>query len=129
VKPKVWRSIMKLRTTALGCLSLFGLLLGSQLAFAQDNQANKDGDTYTVIIHRVEVKQTNQDGNSWDINDGKPDLQVTVRNLAEADSKAFETTQKEDTFSAEWNVPTNIKFRSGQGLEFVVQDVDVAASD
>jgi hypothetical protein len=118
---------MKLRTAALGCLAVFAMLLGSQLVTAQD--ANKDGATYTVIIHRLEVKQTNQDGNSWDINDGKPDLKVTVRNISEADSKEFETTQKEDTFTAEWNVPTTVKFRSGQGLLFVVHDVDVAASD
>jgi hypothetical protein len=102
------------------------MLLGSQLVIAQDA---KDGATYTVIVHRLEVKQTNQDGNSWDINDGKPDLKVTVRNISEADSKAFETPQKEDTFSAEWNSPTTVKFRSGQTLEFVVLDGDVAAND
>ena len=58
-------------------LAILGLLLSGPAAFGADDKAN-----YTVVIKRAEVKTTKADGSSWDINDGKPDLCVSVRNAS-----------------------------------------------
>jgi hypothetical protein len=99
-------------------------LLASQRAVADDKDT-----AYTVIIKKVEVQKTKPDGSSWDINDGRPDLCVIVRNVSQKDSKEFETKTRDDTFSAEFNQPSTIKVRPGQTLEFEVVDKDVAVND
>jgi hypothetical protein len=81
------------------------------------------------VVKKAEVRRTTKDGSSWDINEGKPDLAVIVRNLAEKDSSPFQTEEKADTFTAEFNVPANIKVDAGQDFEFEVIDRDAAVND
>ena len=114
-------NLPRLVTTALAALCL--VLGGGQRIAAADE------DAYTVIIKKVEVKTTKADGSAWDVDNGKPDLAVKVRNYSEKGSKTFTTKTKDDTFSAEFDEPTTVKFRKGQTLEFEVVDVDVAVND
>ena len=89
-----------------------------------------DADTaYTVVVKKVEVKETKKDGSSWDVDNGKPDLAVSVRNESDKDQKAFTTKTKNDTFSADFDEPTTLKIRAGQVLEIEVLDIDVAVND
>jgi hypothetical protein len=108
---------------AVGSLVALALTLGSQPALADE------GDLWSVVIKKVEVKMTDEKGDAWDINGGKPDLVVMVRNLSEKDSKPFRTEEKADTFVAEFNVPTTIRVRADQVLEFEVIDQDAAFHD
>ena len=115
---------MKHRTLVLSCLAALVLALsGLEIRAADESTA------YTVVIKRAEVKTTKADGSAWDINDGKPDLAVHVRNLDVKESKRFTTKTKNDTFEAEFDEPTTVKFTAGQTLEFEVVDRDVAADD
>ena len=84
---------------------------------------------YTVVVKKVEVEKTKADGKAWDIDEGKPDLAVTVRNVSRPEDKEFTTKTRDDTFSADLNEPTTIKVRPGQTLEFEVTDKDVALGD
>jgi hypothetical protein len=107
------------------------LALVAILAATQFGAAGDKNETYTLVIKKVEVKTTQKNGNSWDVNDGKPDLRVIIRNTSDKskDAKAYESKSKEDVFSHDFNEPTNIKFTKGQTLEFEVVDVDVAVND
>ncbi|MFO0968913.1 MAG: C2 domain-containing protein [Gemmataceae bacterium] len=100
------------------------LLLGSQVFSADD----KD-DQYTVIIKKVEVKKTKADGSSWDPMNGAPDLYVTVRNNTDKSGKTYSTKVKDDTFVAEFNEPTTVRFKKGEQLHFEVMDKDPVGSD
>src|SRR5688500_2264930 len=99
----------RFRTFVAG-LGILALGLGAITAEADD--AAKDG-LYTVVIKKVEVAKTQKNGSAWDVNDGKPDLRVIVRVVGEKDA-TFKTKEKTDTFSADFNEPTSIKFRMGQ---------------
>src|SRR4051812_9075419 len=101
------------------CLSLTG-----QVARAADEKA-----PYTIVIKSAKVKTTKADGSAWDINNGKPDLAVIVRNVDEKDTKPFQTKTKDDTFEATFDETASVKVRPGQTLEFEVIDVDVAVND
>lgn len=105
------------------------LLIGGVLVASQAPVAGGGTDTYTLVIKKVEVKKTQKNGESWDVNNGEPDLRVIVRNMSDKDSKAFETKEHKDRFTADFNEPTNIKFKKGNILEFDVVDVDVAVND
>jgi hypothetical protein len=108
-----------------GALLVAGTLIWGGVALV----AQEKGGEYTVVVKKVEVKTTNVNGNSWDVNDGKPDLAVIIRNLDDKDQKTFQTKEKTDAFSTDFNEPTTIKFRSGQHLELLVVDRDVAVND
>ena len=84
---------------------------------------------YTVVVKKVEVKTTQKDGSAWDVDNGKPDLAVIVRNVSDKGSKEFTTKTKDDTLTAEFDEPASIKVRPGQTLEFEVVDKDVAVND
>lgn len=105
---------------ALALLTAAGLGLFAEAARADD---------YTIIVKKVEVKTTKADGAAWDINDGKPDLSVSVRNVDEKDSKAYKTKTKDDVTSADVDETTTVKVRPGQTIEFEVLDVDAAVND
>jgi len=100
------------------------LLVGDRALPAGD----KD-DYYTVVIKRVEVHKTKADGSSWDPMNGAPDIYVRVQNATDKSTKAYETKVKDDTFVAEFNEPTNVKFKKGQQLHFEVMDKDTVSSD
>ena len=84
---------------------------------------------YTVVVKKVEVKTTQKDGSAWDVDNGKPDIAVTVRNYSDKDSKSFTTKTVDDSYTAEFKDPTTIKIRPGQELEIEVLDKDVAVND
>ena len=114
---------MKAGTLALGWLAALCLVLtGVEVRAADD-------DAYSIVVVRAEIQKTKADGSAWDINDGKPDLAVKVRNIDVKDSKAFTTKTKDDTFSAEFKEQTTVKVRPGQTVEFEVVDRDVALDD
>src|SRR4051794_34339224 len=113
----------------LSCLVASCLLMTGTTTATAARAAADDDEAYTVVIKKVSVKKTKADGSSWDINDGKPDLAVKVRNASDSKAKAYTTKTKDDVFEAEFNEPTNIKFRKGQTLEFEVLDIDVAVND
>lgn len=114
---------MKLANLAIAALlALTVVVPGTQARVAQDT-------AYTVVVKKVEVETTKKDGSSWDVDNGKPDLAVIIRNMSDKDSKTFTTKTKDDTFSAEFDEPTTIKVRPGQTLEFEVVDKDVAIND
>lgn len=114
---------------AAAMLSIGGLLLGGQ-AFSGDKDKDKDsaGDEYTVHINKVEVKTTKADKDSWDPMDGKPDLFVRVHNYTQK-GKSFDTKVVDDVYTAEFNVPSNIRFRLGDKVQFEVHDKDLVAND
>jgi hypothetical protein len=117
---------MSMLRLTIGVLTVFGILIGSQVPGVL---AGGDKDEYTVVIKKVEVKKTQKNGESWDVNDGAPDLRVFVRNTTNKDEKAFETKEKKDTFSAEFNEAANIRAKKGQSIEIEVVDADVAVND
>jgi hypothetical protein len=113
--------LMKVTKIALSCLVALCLAAWAQPAQAQD-------EAWTVVIKKVQVEQTKADGASWDVNDGKPDLAVIVRNLDQKGDE-FTSKQHDDTFAADINQPSDLKFRVGQTIEFEVVDKDVAVND
>lgn len=115
-------NVARLSIAALAALCL--VLVDRQPAAAEDKDT-----AYTVVVKKVQVKETKADGSAWDIDNGRPDLAVTVRNTSDKDQKDFTTKTRDDTFSAEFDEPTTIKVRPGQTLEFEVLDKDVAVSD
>ena len=117
---------MSMLRLTIGVLTVFGILVGSQ---APGLLAGGDKDEYTVVINKVEVKKTQKNGESWDVNDGAPDLRVFVRNTTNKDEKAFESKEKKDTFIAEFNEAANIRAKKGQSIEIEVVDADVAVND
>jgi hypothetical protein len=110
----------------IGALTVVGILIGSQVSGVL---AGGEKDEYTVVIKKVEVKKTQKNGESWDVNDGAPDLRVFARNTTNKDEKAFETKEKKDTYSAEFNEAANIRAKKGQSIELEVVDADVAVND
>lgn len=114
---------MSMLRIGIGALTLCGVLAATQFG------ATAGDDAYTIVLKKVEVKKTQKNGESWDINDGKPDLRVIIRNTSDKDAKEFESKEKTDVYSAEFNEPTTVKFRPGQTVEFHVVDVDVAVND
>jgi hypothetical protein len=120
-----------LKVTAVVALLAFGLGLAADLAgtaAAEEKEKNAKAATCRVILGTVKVKETNKDGNAWDINNGKPDLFVRIRNLTNKGVKDFDTNEKEDTFEADFNVAT-ILAQEGDEIQFEVLDKDVAAND
>jgi hypothetical protein len=117
---------MSMLRLTIGVLTVFGILIGSQVSGVL---AGGDKDEYTVVIKKVEVKKTQKNGESWDVNDGAPDLRVFARNTTNKDEKAFETKEKKDTFVAEFNEAANIRVKKGQSIELEVVDADVAVND
>ena len=116
---------MNLRTITLTALAAVCLVLGGNTVVAEDA---KDAQ-YTIVVHRVQVKTTKADGATWDINNGKPDLAVIVRNVDEKDVTGGRTKTKEEVFEATFDETLTTKVRAGQTLEIEVVDVDVAVND
>ena len=106
-------------------LTVAGVIFGGQAL----SHAAVGATEYTVVIKKVEVKKTNKNGDPWDVNDGKPDLCVVIRNTTDKEQKAFESKVKDDVYAADFNEVTTLKVKEGQVLEFRVLDKDVAAHD
>lgn len=103
-------------------LALVGFLFGSE-AFAGGK------DHYTIHVKSVKVKETQKDGSSWDVDNGKPDLFVRINVDAEG-AETFDTKVVDDTFAATFNETLGrVKFTPGQKLKIQVFDKDVAAND
>jgi hypothetical protein len=81
-----------------------------------------------LMLAYVEVKETNTDGKAWDINNGKPDLFVRIKNLSDSSIKEWTSKTMDDTFKATFNVPV-FNVVEGQELEIEVLDSDVTVND
>lgn len=117
-----------LRTTIVGSLVLFGLALALDALRTTATADDNDKKAMRVFLKKVVVSETNKDGKSWDINDGKPDIVVRIKNVSDDTIKEFTSAEKTDTFEATYDVAT-ILVSAGQSLRFVVEDKDVAAND
>lgn len=114
-----------LRIAAVVALLAFGVTL----ALPGPN-ATAAGGKKTVRVHlmAVKVSETNAKGEAWDINKGKPDIQVKIKNLSDNSLKEFVSKEKSDTFEATYNVPTVLAME-GQTLQIQVLDKDLVQHD
>src|SRR5262245_57398130 len=103
------------------------LVIGGFLVGTTAISGEKDTAEDTIVLKKVEVHKTKADGSSWDIMDGKPDLVVKIQNTSVADSKPWQSKEVTDSFTADYNAPTDIKVKVGQTLRFTVLDKDIAS--
>lgn len=116
------------RLTAVAALFAFGaalMLEGGALSSAGEKG---EGKTARVVLGKVKVSEKNKDGKSWDINDGKPDIVVRIKNLSDKTIKDWVSEEKADTFEAEYNAVT-ILATVGHKLQIEVVDKDLAIED
>lgn len=108
----------------------FLLVLGLTLVLTGQPAAGGVGGkkAVRVVLGSVKVKATKANGDSWDINDGKPDIVVRLKNLSDKSIKDFASEDKEDTLVANYNVAT-ILVIEGQEVQIEVVDKDVAVED
>jgi hypothetical protein len=108
-------------------------LIAAGAAFALHSPAVSEAggkDVKPMVIHlkSVRVSETNKDGQAWDINNGKPDLVVKIKNDSDSNVKEFTSSEKTDVFEATWDVAT-IPFLKNQKVTITVWDKDVASDD
>jgi hypothetical protein len=85
--------------------------------------------TATLVIERVEVRTTKDDGKtSWDAGGGAPDIKVTVERVSEPKGETHATSTEEDKFKATFNRKA-LGVDEGDRIEIRVLDEDVAADD
>jgi len=109
------------------CLALGLVGFFTPAALADDKNEDK-GKAVRVVLKSIQVAPTKPDGSAWDINDGKPDLQVRIKNNTDTSIKEFLSPEKTDTFDASFDAPT-ILAMPGQELLIEVLDKDVAVED
>jgi hypothetical protein len=117
---------MRSKTLAVAGIVLafgFALLLEQGLR-GQEKGAN----AFNLVLKDVKVKDKNKDGNSWDINDGKPDIHVRITNRTNTSLKPFSSEVRDDTYTATYNQAAMLVIAK-QTLEIEVLDKDVAADD
>jgi hypothetical protein len=121
--------------TALGALMVGIALAWSAAVWAQERQ--REGDqprtdpqkkSYAVFLSKIKVHATNDEGKSWDPNDGKPDIVVRIRNLSDETVKTFESPQKSDTLEALFDLEAS-RAMEGHELWFEVVDKDIDRDD
>jgi hypothetical protein len=95
-----------------------------QLAAGADDERK----TVRLFLKKVRVSETNKDGNPWDVNNGRPDLVVRIKNLSDNTVKEWSSQEKSDTFEATFDVAT-VVVEKGQKIQIEVVDKDVAAND
>lgn len=117
-----------LRTTIVGSLLLFGLALALDRVGTSATADDNDKKSMRVFLKKVVVSEKNKDGKSWDINDGKPDIVVRLKNVSDDTTKEFTSAEKTDTFEATYDVAT-VLIAADQNLQIIVEDKDVAAND
>ena len=106
----------------------------------------REGEHYYVLLSVIEVAARDEDGEAWDtVGEEAPDLFYEIH---WQDQRVFESSVKDDTLVAKWsNVAVDIgdvvkavslddaikaariTARTGEVLEFVVRDQDVASDD
>ena len=92
-------------------------------------QAGKeDKKSARVTLKAVRVKETNKEGDAWDVNNGKPDLVVRMKNLTDNAAKDFTSAEKQDTFAATFDAPALLVVED-QTIQIEVVDEDVADDD
>lgn len=82
--------------------------------------------TYEAAIDTIVVKSTKANGSAWDIFNGYPDIQVTLRHLKSAE--AITTPVAEDCLEHTFNLLAG-QVAAGDTLEIDVWDVDLAYND
>jgi hypothetical protein len=107
----------------LGALSALCLALAFNQAVAQE----KEG-AMRVVLKSVQVAPTKTDGNAWDVNDGKPDIMISVKNLSDTTQKEVVTDEKTDALDAKYDSRT-VLVSPGHKLRILVEDKDAAVND
>ena len=111
-----------LKLATLGSLAVFCLMLVAT-ASADDKGAMR------LVLGKVKVAETKADGKSaWDVNDGKPDITISVKNLTDTVQKEVVTESKDDVFEATF-AATTVLVSPGQKLRIQVLDKDIAEND
>jgi len=105
-----------------------------------EDKSLQNGETYYVLLSKIEVEPRQKDGDGWDLGDGAPDIFYEIR---WRDTKVFESSRKDDTLVAIWSnsevglmdlaggvsIDSSIKAaritaRAGETIEFLVYDHD-----
>ena len=117
-----------LRFAAAGLMLAAGLTLVFQQGLAQDKADKAGKKAYNLVLTVVKVKATTADGKAWDVNDGKPDLVVRIKNLTDTSAKEFVSEEKTDTFSARYDQAAMLVVE-GQRIQVEVIDKDAVDND
>jgi hypothetical protein len=100
----------------------------------------QDGESYYLLLSKIEVDPRQSNGDGWDSSDGAPDIFYEIR---WRDTKVFESSRKDDTLVAIWSnselgltdltsgisidgsiKAARITARAGESIEFLVYDQD-----
>jgi len=84
--------------------------------------------TASLLLRSVRIQQKKADGSAWDVDDGAPDPQVTVKNRRS--SRTLTTEAAQDTFSATFPATLEpLGVSPGDVLEIRVVDDDAVVDD
>jgi hypothetical protein len=122
--PSGGRNMQTFKIIAFSCLFAFGLMLGLNV-YAEDKIPEG---AMRVVLTTVKVAETKADGSSWDVNGGKPDIFVSMKNLSDKTQKEVVTDVKNDTYEATFNSKM-VLVAAGHRLRILVEDKDLAAND
>ncbi len=119
-----------LKFAAVVSLLAFGVALTLQ-GSGTSAAGEKKGDKKTIVLHlmKLKVAETNAKGESWDINGGKPDPYVTIKNLSDKSGKEFKTKVTDDVFEVDYMGLATVRAVEGDNLQIEVWDKDLVGSD
>lgn len=134
-----WITTTVTSVLVVAAVALVFLLPKTSPAVVADNRL-KEGESYYVLLSKIEVEARQADGDGWDSSEGAPDIFYEVR---WRDTKVFESSRKDDTLVAIWSnselgltdltggvsidgsiKAARITARAGESIEFVVYDQD-----
>ena len=115
------------RIAAVVSLVAFGAALALQGSEAA--AGGKDKKTVRVHLMKLKVSETNAKGEAWDINNGKPDPLVTIKNLNDSSAKEFKTKTTNDVFDVDYGGLATVRAVEGDTLQISVFDSDVLKND
>jgi hypothetical protein len=84
--------------------------------------------TASLLLRSVQIQRTKADGSAWDVDEGAPDPQVTIKNRRSG--RTLTTQAAQDTFSATFPAGIEaLEVSPGDVLEIRVVDDDAAVDD
>jgi hypothetical protein len=108
----------------MGVLCL-AIVLAGRITWSEDKPA--DG-ALRVVLKAVKVAATKANGQAWDVNDGRPDIVVSMKNASDRTQKEIVTDEKTDVVEATYDAGM-VLVSAGQKLTIKVEDKDLAAND
>jgi seryl-tRNA synthetase len=110
-------------------LALTGLLAASLSATADDNKNDQNAkQAIRVHLKDVRVKATNKNNEAWDVNNGRPDIMIRVKNLTDQSVPKYESGTRDDVLIATFDNAA-INAMEGHTIQIDVIDSDVASND